>query len=71
MTINVTLNGNHWQYQINNEPLVSVYDGNTASIYGLTDGNYVCRYVVNQNNDFMATDVTYFDINIGGDGGGY
>lgn len=65
-TINVSWSGgNHWQYQINNENPISVYDGNTASVYGLTNGNYTCTvYVVNQNNDFMATDVTYFDINI-------
>jgi hypothetical protein len=65
-TINVTwTGGNHWQYQINNEALVSVFDGNSASVYGLTNGNYTCTvYVVNQNNDFMATDVTYFDINV-------
>ena len=65
-TIDVTwTGGDHWQYQINNDAPVSVYTGNTTSVYGLTNGNYVCTvYVVNQNNDFLATDVTYFDINV-------
>ncbi len=65
VTIDVSwTGGDHWQYQINNDPIVDVYTGNTTSVYGLTNGNYVCTvYVVNQNNDFLATDVTYFDIN--------